>query len=228
MLKIHGVPISVHTRKVLVAAHAKNVPFENVPVIPFAPPADWDALSPTGKIPVAADGNFTLPDSSVICAWLERLHPSPALYPTEPRALARALWLEEYADGTLFPSVVHGLFFQKVIRPNILKQESDPSAIAAIEGHAIPKAFGYLEGRAAAGELAADRLGIGEIAVTSNFVNLRYLGYAIDARRYPKLAAFFRRQVALPAMAAALAAEQPVAAQMGLDRSFMSAAAAAE
>jgi glutathione S-transferase len=227
MLKIHGVPISVHTRKVLVAARAKKVPFENAPVIPFDPPTDWETLSPTGKIPVATDGDFTLPDSSVICAWLERLHPAPALYPAEPRALARALWLEEYADGTLFPTVVHGLFFQKVIRPNILKQETDKAAVAAIEGQALPKAFDYLESRVAAGELSADRLGIGEIAVVSNLVNLRYLGVAFDARRYPRLASFFTRQTALPAMAAALAAEQPVAAQMGLDRSFMSAAAAA-
>lgn len=227
MLKIYGVPISVHTRKALVAARAKQVPFENDPVIPFAPPPGWDALSPTGKIPVIGDGDFTLPDSSAICAYLERLHPAPALYPAEPRALATALWLEEYADGTLFPTVVHGLFFQKVIRPNILKQETDKAAVAAIEGQALPKAFGYLEGRAAAGALAADRLGIAELAIASNLVNLHYLGYAIDARRYPKLAAFFKRQTALPAMAAALAAEQPVAAQMGLDRGFMGAAQAA-
>src|SRR6185295_16202897 len=194
MLKIYGVPISVHTRKVLVAARAKKVPFENVPVIPFAPPADWDRMSPTGKIPVAVDGDFTLPDSSAICAYLERLHPTPALYPAEPRAHARALWLEEYADGTVFRDVVHGLFFQKVVRPNILKQESDQAAIAAIESQALPKAFGYLESACAAGELGADRLVTGEIAVTCNLVNLHYLGVAIDARRYPKLAAFFKRQ----------------------------------
>jgi glutathione S-transferase len=227
MLKIYGVPISVHTRKVLAAARAKKIPFENVPVIPFTPPADWDKLSPTGKIPVAVDGDFTLPDSSAICAYLERLHPSPALYPAEPRAQARALWFEEYADGTVFREAVHGLFFEKVIRPNILKQPAEAAAIAAIESQAMPKVFGYLESAAASGELAGERLGIGEIAVTSNLVNLHYLGYAIDARRYPKLAAFFKRQTALPAMAAALAAEQPAAAQMGLDRSFMSAAAAA-
>ena len=226
MLTIHGVPISVHTRKVLVAARAKKIPFENVPVIPFAPPADWDRLSPTGKIPVAVDGDFMLPDSSAICAYLERLQPAPALYPAEPRAYAKALWLEEYADGTLFREVVHGLFFQKVIRSNILKQPADAAAIAAIEGQALPKAFGFLESAAAAGDLGADRFGIGELAVASNLVNLRYLGVAIDARRYPRLAAVFQRQIALPAMAAALAAEQPVAAQIGLDRSFVNAAAA--
>lgn len=227
MLKIHGVPISVHTRKVLVAARLKKIAFESVPVIPFTPPQGWDRLSPTGKIPVMTEGDFTLPDSSAICAYLERLHPEPALYPKAPRAYARALWLEEYADGTVFRDVVHGLFLQKVIRPNILKQESDRAAVAAIESQAAPKVFGHLEGACSSGELAGDQPGIGEIAVTSNLVNYHYLGHAIDARRYPRLAAFFQRQLRQPAMAAALAAEQPVAAQMGLDRAFLSEAAAA-
>jgi glutathione S-transferase len=227
MLKIYGIPISVHTRKVIVAARAKKVPFESVPVIPYKPPAEWDRLSPTGKVPVAVDGDFTLPDSSAICAYLDRLQPAPALYPAEPRAYAKALWWEEYADGTIFREVVHGLFTHKVIRPKILNQPGDPNAIAAVENQALPKAFGHLEGAAAAGELGAERFGIAEIAVTSNLVNFHYLGYAIDARRYPKLAAFFKRQTALPAMAATLAAEQPMAAQMGLDQSFMSAAQAA-
>jgi glutathione S-transferase len=227
MLKIHGVPISVHTRKVLVAARAKKVPFESVPVIPYAPPADWDRLSPTGKIPVAIDGDFTLSDSSVICAYLERLHPQPALYPAEPRAHAKALWFEEYADGTVFRDVIYGLFFQKVIRPNILKQDTDQSAIAAILAQAMPKCFGYLDEAVAAGALDGERLGIGEIAVTSNLVNYNYLGYVVDDRRFPKLAAFFWRQIKRPAMAAALAAEQPFAAKMGLDARFVSQAVAA-
>lgn len=37
MLKIYGVPISVHTRKVIVAALHKGLAFESVPVAPEAP-----------------------------------------------------------------------------------------------------------------------------------------------------------------------------------------------
>ena len=37
MLKILGVPVSVHTRKVIVAAQAKGLPFEVVPVVPVIP-----------------------------------------------------------------------------------------------------------------------------------------------------------------------------------------------
>ena len=90
MLKIHGVPISVHTRKVILAALEKNLEFANEPVIPFQPPAGWDRLSPTGKIPVAQYGELLLRDSSVICAYLERLHPEPALYPADAEGYAQA------------------------------------------------------------------------------------------------------------------------------------------
>ena len=46
MLTIHGVPISVHTRKVIVAAMEKKVPHSNDPVIPFHPPAGWEDSHP--------------------------------------------------------------------------------------------------------------------------------------------------------------------------------------
>jgi glutathione S-transferase len=196
-----------------VAAMEKGLAFENEPVIPFHPPAGWDKLSPTGKIPVARDGELVLCDSSVICAYLERTRPSPGLYPADPAGYARALWHEEYADGTVFRDVVHGLFLQKIIRPNILKQRTDAAAVDAILGEALPRVFGYLE----AAPLAANGFDIGDIALTSNLINFHYLGYAIDAQRYPRLAAYFARQLARASIARALAAEQPVAARMGLD-----------
>lgn len=217
MLKIYGVPISVHTRKVIVAAIEKDLQFQNEPVIPFNPPAGWDKLSPTGKIPVVLDGERVLRDSSVICAYLERVHPRPALYPSDATAYAQALWQEEYADGTLFREVVHGLFFQKIIRPNILKQDSDPTAIEAILAQALPRVLGYLEAETSAN----GGFGIGDIALASNLINLRYLGYEIERRRYPRLAAYFTRQLARPSIQKALAAERPAAAAMGLDAGFV-------
>ena len=217
MLKIYGVPISVHTRKVIVAAIEKKLAFENDPVIPFNPPAGWDRLSPTGKIPVMSDGDFELADSSVICAYLEQTHPEPALFPREAKERARALWLEEYCDGTVFRDVVHGLFFQNVIRPKILKQETDQAAIDAILDQAMPKVFFYLESVVGEGHLAGDEFGIADIALASNLVNYTYLGYRVDEARYPKLARVFKRLCRQPAIAAALRAEQPVAKNMGLD-----------
>lgn len=221
MLKIYGVPISVHTRKVIVTAIAKQLPYENDPVVPFNPPAGWDELSPTGKIPVVADGDRVLRDSSVICAYLERVHPDHPIYPRETEDFVQALWLEEYADGTLFRDVVHGLFFQKIIRPNILKRATDDAAIATILNGALPKVFGYLERTIGGEHLAGGRFGISDIATVSNMVNFHYLGYQIETRRFPKLAAYFARQLRHPAIETALRAERPVAERMGLDQTFL-------
>ena len=86
MLKIYGVPVSVHTRKTIVVAIAKNLPFEVfpvVPVIPGNPPPNWRELSPTGRIPALVDGEFVLSDSAAICAYLERLQPETSIYPKD-------------------------------------------------------------------------------------------------------------------------------------------------
>jgi len=227
MLKVYGVPISVHTRKVLVAAIEKNLAYENVPVIPFAPPEGWAELSPTGKIPVLADGDLVLSDSSVICTYLERSYPTPPLYPSDTADHVRALWFEEYADGTVFREVVHGLFVQKVIRPKILKQPTDPAAIDTILTEALPRVFGYLERSITATWLVGERFTIADLATVSNLINFHYLGFRIDAKRYPALAAYFDRVIQYPSVAAAFRAEQPVAANMGLDASFALTLAAA-
>lgn len=226
MLTIHGVPISVHTRKVLVAAIEKQLQYRNEPVIPFKPPAGWSDLSPTRKIPVLTDGDLVLRDSSVICAYLERVHPSPALYPADTRDYAETLWFEEYADGTIFREVVHGLFVQKVIRPNILKQESDAAAIETIFATALPQAFGYLEGSIDGDFIAADQFTIADIAIVSNLINFHYLGYALD-EQHPKLRRYFARHTERPSIRTAVLAEKSVAASMGLDGSFLRTVAAA-
>jgi glutathione S-transferase len=221
MLTIHGVPISVHTRKVIVTALEKQIAYKNEPVIPFNPPAGWAELSPTGKIPVVTDGDLVLRDSSVICTYLERTYPTHPVYPKETRELVQSLWLEEYADGTIFRDLIHGLFFQKIIRPNILKQATDQKVIDDILGGAMPKVFAYLEQSVGGEFLAGTSFSIADIAIVSNLINFCYLGFAVPTQRFPKLSAYFGRQLARPSITAALAEEAPTAAAMGLDDSFL-------
>jgi len=221
MLTIHGVPISVHTRKVILTALEKGIPYRNEPVIPFNPPAGWDELSPTGKIPVVTADNLVLRDSSVICAYLEKTHPNPPLYPTAAKAFADALWLEEYADGTLFRDVVHGLLFQKMIRPKILKQTTDESVVSKILETALPKTFGYLERNMTGDFLVDGRFGIADIAVVSNLINFHYIGFSIDGGHWPRLQRYFERMLQHKSVRTALANEASVATNLALDTTFL-------
>lgn len=221
MLTIHGVPLSVHTRKVIVTAILKSIDHQVEPVIPFDPPAGWRDLSPAGLIPAITDGDFRLADSTAICQYLERRHPTPAILPTDPEDLGRALSLEAYAGGTLFRHVVHVLFFQKVIRPGMLRQPTDLAAVDAVLATEPPRIFGYLETRAGGPYLVGDALTLADIAVTSNLINYQYLGYRIDRNAWPRLADYAARMIDHPAFRTALVAERPFAEQMGLDSSFI-------
>src|SRR5690606_4492612 len=87
---VYGVKFSPYVLKVLVALEEKGIAYR------VEPPAQ--ALHPLGKMPVLRDGDLVIPDSSVICAYLDRKHPKPALLPEVPAELAKALFLEEYAD----------------------------------------------------------------------------------------------------------------------------------
>ena len=68
-----------------------------------------------------------------------------------------------------------------MIRPNILKQQTDRAAIDAILTHALPKVFGYL-GEPDDRRLSGGRrtFGIADIALACNLINYHYLGYRID------------------------------------------------
>ncbi|MEC9367324.1 MAG: glutathione S-transferase family protein [Pseudomonadota bacterium] len=222
MLKIFGVPFSVHVRKTLAAARLKGIAFNNEPVVPFNPPADWRRLSPSGLIPAISHDGFTLADSAAICAYLERLNPSPSLYPADARAFAHALWLEQYAGQVLFRQVVHPLFFQKIIRPHILKQGGpDEAVVEKVLQAEAPAIFDYLEAEAAAGRLFSGSPDIASISVTSNLLNYCYLGHRIDTRRNRKLTDGFHAILRSEPFAALVEAEEPFVSQMGLDRSFL-------
>jgi glutathione S-transferase len=218
MLKIYGVPISVHTRKVIVAAIAKGLEHEVVPVVPVIPgnpPPNWRELSPTGLIPAITDGDFTVSDSSAICAYLERAHPAKPLYPQSARDYARALCLEQYA-GTLFGEVVRPLFHEVFVQPKLHNIPTDPAKIDAVLAQAVPETFGHLDRIAGENFFIGETLSMADIAVASNLVTYQYIGFDLYRDRFPRLAALFDRVLQQPAMREALQREKPVVDSMGL------------
>lgn len=227
MLTIHGVPLSVHTRKVIVAAILKQIDYRFevvIPVIPGNPPANWDTLSPTGLIPVAQDGDFTLADSTAICLYLDKKHPAPPILPEGYRNYGRALWFDAYAGGTIFRHLVHPLFAQTIVGPNINKVPTDQAVVGNVLDQVRPKIFGYLESQIAGKYLVGDTMTLADIAIASNFVVYQYMGFEIDGARYPKLADYLRGIMATAAFQRALADEKPFVEQMGLKRDFLAAA----
>jgi glutathione S-transferase len=139
-----------------------------------------------------------VPDSSVICAYVEKLHPQPPLYPSDPWDYAQALWLEEWADGALVANAMAPIFQERVIK-KMFGNAPDEERFAKARDEALPAYLDYLEARLGDAEyLVGGRFTIADIAVASPFVNLQHAGVTVDAKRWPKAAAYLARVLARP------------------------------
>lgn len=211
MPTVIGASASPFVRKVRVALAEKSIAYDLEPLVPFNVSAEFKQISPLGKIPAYRDGDVTLCDSSVICAYLERKHPAPALYPAEPYEFARALWFEEYGDSALVNVAGPKIFFKKIIAPRFFNQAVDEAAIAQAVAQDLPPLFDYLESQLGPSEgIAGGRFSIGDIGLVTHFVNLRHSGVGVDATRWSKLARYVARTFERPSFAALWAEEAPL------------------
>lgn len=116
-MKLYGRPFSVYVRTVRLCLHEKGLDYDLVDVDPFAPEGlpDWyRELHPFGKIPAFEDGTVRLYESDAIQRYLEAKHPDPALLPTEPAALARAVQAMRVMDSYAYPAMIWSLFISEV------------------------------------------------------------------------------------------------------------------
>lgn len=188
--KLYGVSLSPFVRKVRAVLSIKSIEYELVNVMPGALDPEFLAKSPLSKIPVWEEGDWTVPDSSVICAYLERRVPSPSIYPADPRAFARALFWEEYADTRMVESG-GPVFFQRIVRARVFKQAPDEEIVRRHLEEVLPSVFDQLESLFV-GRDAADptEISIGSLSIWSPFVNLEHAEAPLDSARWPGLAEF--------------------------------------
>jgi len=206
-LIVYGTGYSPYVRKVLVSLAEKGIAYEHRPVMFHAPDADFQAASPLGKIPAIEDDGFRLADSSAILWYLERKHPTPALVPTEPKALGRAVWFDKFGDTELFAKLIVP-FVQRVLKPNMMKQPTDEGAVAQALDTDLPPLFDYLEREISGPYLVGDAFSIADISIATSFYNLHLAQAKVDADRWPKLAAYVDATLARPSFKAALEAKK--------------------
>jgi glutathione S-transferase len=208
MPTVLGVNASPFVRKVRVFLAEKNVSYDLDPVLPFNVSDDFKKLSPLGKVPAFRDGDVTLCDSSVICHYLEKIHPSPALYPSDPYEFARALWFEEFGDGGIVSVAGPKIFLEKVVAPVFFNRATDEAVVEKAIKEELPPLFNYLEGELTGDVLVGKSFSIADIGVATHFVNLRHAGVSVDAGRWPKLAKYIAGVHARPSFKALIEEEE--------------------
>jgi glutathione S-transferase len=204
---LYGSTLSPYVRKSLAVAAEAGIEVELVQAGMGAGPPEFREASPFGKMSGLKDGDFLVSDSSAIVAYFDALKPEARLIPTEARARARTIWYDEFAD-TILVAAAGAIFFNLVVAPRFLKQDSNMAAVEAGKAQ-LPGIFDYLERTIpASGFLVEDRLTLADLAVASPFQNLVLAGHAIDASAYPKTAAYVAAILARPSYAPIIAQER--------------------
>ena len=199
-MKVIGSYVSPYVRKVLACLNLKGLSYEIDPITPFFGGDEFERLSPLRRIPILIDGEVSLCDSSVICAYIDEAYGGHSLLPEAPADRARARWLEEFADTRLGDIFIWGLFYQRRVHPMVWGEPGDQARIDKALAEDAPKALDYLEGELPADGFLFGEIGLADIAIASFFRNAAYAEFAVDAGRWPRTAAFVERALAHPCL----------------------------
>lgn len=205
-----GEKISPYVRKAMVALEYKDMAYEHKEILPtkllvalnMEVPEAFAKASPLGKIPALQQGDFAIADSSVIVAYLEKIHPDKALYPSDAKLYAQALWLEEYADSAMSGVIHDKIFVETVVKPQVLQLQPDALIVGNAIKNELPQIFDYLEkvlSDNGTAYLVGDSLTVADLAVANHFVSLKLSGVTLDGQKWPKLHAYVTGILAEPA-----------------------------
>jgi glutathione S-transferase len=111
-LTIYSGPLSMFGAKVQIAALEKGLDFDLV-MVPYDSKRGYDPkhpevlrINPKRQVPVLTQGPVEIFDSTQIFEYLEDIAPTPALWPRDPPARARARNLEHQSDEVYFPHII--------------------------------------------------------------------------------------------------------------------------
>lgn len=190
--------LSPYVRKVLVCLELKGIAYEIDPIVPFFGGDEFTRLNPVRRVPVLVDGDLVVTESSAICEYLEERNPSPPILPADAKSRARARALQGFADGRLGDVLIWKLYNQRIIRRFVWREPVDEAVLAKVVDEEIPEILNYLEGLLPAQGFLFGDVGIADIALACMFHNAAMARYEIDAKRWPRSAAYFARVLDLP------------------------------
>ncbi|MGY6551097.1 MAG: glutathione S-transferase family protein [Erythrobacter sp.] len=207
-LVIYGSAVSPFVRKAASCCIIKDVAYEIEAVNVFNPPQWFRDISPMKRIPVLRDRAIasegtggTIADSSAICAYIEKKHPEPAVYPAGAFDHARALFWEEYADTSLAFAGGMGIF-RPIFFAVTKGEEPDLAKARATWAEQMPPLFDTLETALDGADfLVGGALSIADITTAAVLGQIALVA-EMPLDKWPALAAHYAAMAAHPAIAA--------------------------
>ena len=146
---VHSIPGSPFGRSVMAVLEEKGAPWRLAPIAPGTLKTEPHlSRHPFGRMPVLEHGGFSLYETSAILRYLDRILPTPALTPADPKVAARMDQVMSINDWYLFQGVGNVIGFQRVVGPRLmgLTPNEDACAAALPPGKIVFRALGGLLG----------------------------------------------------------------------------------
>ncbi|KAJ4873975.1 hypothetical protein Rs2_44261 [Raphanus sativus] len=140
-IKVHGVPMSTATMRVLAALYEKDLDFELIPVDMRAGAHKQEpfvSLNPFGQIPALQDGDLTLFESRAITEYIADEYSEKGeklMCPgcNKVKAITK-VWLN--VEGQQFDPIASKIAFERIFK-GMFGMTTDPAAVQELEGKLV-------------------------------------------------------------------------------------------
>jgi glutathione S-transferase len=200
-VKLYNADLSPFSARCRIQIYAKGLPVEIVEPPQSLHSDAYRALNPIGKVPSLELDGTVIPESEVICEYLEDAFPTTPLRPADPLGRARVRLLSRFADLYVVAPLT-ALFGQMNPKTRSAKLVEEKLGELGVR-------FDQLETLCVAGPFAAGpELTLADCALAPIFFFatrlLPALGGASPVDGHPKLARLHEANLAHPAVARAL------------------------
>ena len=118
---VHSIPGSPFGRAVLATLEEKGASYRILPAAPGTLRSrEHLARHPFGRVPVLEHNGFSLYETQAILRYLDRVLPTPALTPADPKRTARMDQVMNVNDWYLFQGVGNVIGFHRVVGPRVM------------------------------------------------------------------------------------------------------------
>jgi glutathione S-transferase len=177
MRVLYHLPLSAHARKVRLVLSERRLPFELKLEKPWERRPEYLEMNPAGTVPTLVEENgLVIPDSNVICEYLEEAYPDTALMGRTLAERVEVRRLIAWFDGRFSNEVTANLVGEKYIKR--LAGRGHPDASALRVGYANLKAhLGYVGYLAETRKwLAGNALSLADFAAAGHLSALDFTG----------------------------------------------------
>lgn len=177
MRVLYHLPISAFSRKIRLVLSERRLPFELKLEKPWERRTEFLEMNPAGTVPTLVEENgLIIPDSNVICEYLEEAYPDTALMGRTLAERVEVRRLVAWFDGRFHQEVTRNLVGEKYIKRLAGRGQPDVAAIRA--GYANLKAhLAYLGWLAETRKwLAGNALSLADFAAAGHISALDFTG----------------------------------------------------